>query len=519
MDMIRKNNPVIYSDFPDPDLIRVGDTYYMASTTMHFMPGCDILRSRDLVNWELIAHAYDELENTPAQRMQQGNIYGRGMWAPSLRYHNGTFFLCFVANDTGKTYLYTAENPEGPWKKQYIRGFYHDSSLLFDDNGRVYILYGNTEIRLTELSADLSGPKPGGLNRIVAVDRDNVCLGFEGSHLYKRDGKYYAFFCHWPNDGTHRKNQVCFVADSLEGEFRGGCVLDDDLSYHNLGVAQGGMVDTPDGRWYAFLFQDRGALGRAPVLVPMHFENNFPVLGENGRVPAVVSVPAVHADISCAPLYGSDDFDYHPDADGRVKLKLFWQFNHIPDNRLWSVTERPHALRLHTGSLCVNPAQARNTLTQRTMGPESSASVTVDGSRMKDGDVAGISAFQGCYGCLALIRENGRFYLSMTAHPARDGGIGAQKDDAAPPVEYERIPAASPQVTLKVKTVFEDHRDEAAFFYRDGNEWKPIGIVHRLYFKLDHFCGCRFALFLYATHTIGGSADFMNFQYLYGKNG
>ncbi|MNC29037.1 hypothetical protein D3C75_772700 [compost metagenome] len=307
---------------------------------------------------------------------------------------------------------------------------------------------------------------------------------------------------------------MCFVADSLEGEFKGKTILDDDLSYHNLGVAQGGMVDTPDGDWYAFMFHDRGALGRAPVVMPMHFEDDFPVLGINGKVPVEVSIPSTRPGYTYAPLYGGDDFDYKPDETGKVNLKLFWQFNHIPANELWSVTERPRTFRLRSGKLCVNLTQSLNTLTQRTMGPESAGIVTVDGSGLKDGDIAGLCALQGCYGFIALTRENGRFYLAMMAHPAKDARISAPKVNTEPPVEFARIPVESPVVTLKVRTVFDDHKDEASFYYQDGTEWKQLGIDHKLHFKLDHFCGCRFGMFLYSTKEIGGSADFMNFKYV-----
>ena len=124
-------------DYPDLDVIRVDDTYYMISTTMYFMPGAVILRSYDLLNWEILTYVYDELDNTPGQCLE-GNehAYAQGMWAASLRYHNGKFYVCFVANDTHKTYLYQADSVMGPWKKQNIEGVYHDMSLLFDDDGR-----------------------------------------------------------------------------------------------------------------------------------------------------------------------------------------------------------------------------------------------------------------------------------------------------------------------------------------------------------------------------------------------
>lgn len=153
-------NPITRLDYPDPDVIRVEDTYYMVSTTMHFMPGCEILQSFDLVHWEHVTYVYETLDHTDAQQLKSGqNIYGQGMWAASLRYHEGRFYICFVANDTRKTYLYTSEKIDGPWKKQLIEGFYHDGSLLFDEDGRNYIVYGNDEIWITELNEDLTAQR------------------------------------------------------------------------------------------------------------------------------------------------------------------------------------------------------------------------------------------------------------------------------------------------------------------------------------------------------------------------
>ena len=154
-------NPIIPMDFPDPDILRVGDAYYMVSTTMYFMPGCVILRSHDLIHWEFYTHVYDMLENTPAQRLEgNANAYGKGMWAASLRRRGDTCYISFVAYDTHKTYLYSASDMKGPWKRNEIEGFYHDSSLFFDDDGRAYIVYGSTQIRITELNDDLTASSP-----------------------------------------------------------------------------------------------------------------------------------------------------------------------------------------------------------------------------------------------------------------------------------------------------------------------------------------------------------------------
>ena len=256
-------NPLTCLDYPDPDVIRVGDVYYMISTTMHFMPGGEILRSYDLVHWEHLTFVYETLEDLPSHRLEDGTgIYGRGMWAGSLRYHEGTFYACFVANDTHKTYLFTANRIDGPWARKTIEGFYHDCSLLFDD-GRVFIAYGNTEIKITELDADLSGPKEGGLDRVIVNETGNQMLGYEGAHFYKINGRYYLFFIHSLPD-RWRRVVACFSADSVDGEFTGGDVFNDDFGFCGQGIAQGGIVDTPDGRWFGIFFQDRGAVGRIP---------------------------------------------------------------------------------------------------------------------------------------------------------------------------------------------------------------------------------------------------------------
>lgn len=509
---ILHKNPIIWSDYPDLDVIRVEDTYYMISTTMHFMPGGVILRSYDLVNWEIATYLYDILENTSAQRLEgDKHIYGQGMWAASLRYHEGKFYICFVANDTHKTYLYQSEDILGPWEISYIEGFYHDASILFDDDDRVYIVYGNRDIRLTELEKDLSGPKSGGLDRIIVSDRKNVHLAYEGAHLYKINEKYYLFLIHWPAEGAQRRTEACYMSDSLEGEFLGKDILDDDMGFHNQGVAQGGIVDTPDGDWYGMLFQDHGAVGRIPVLVPMHWEHDFPVFGINEQVPHELHVKSTRPDYTYEPLFEGDDFNYLPDEAGTIHLKKVWQWNHIPNDSLWSITEG--ALRLRTGKLSRNVEEAVNTLTQRMMGPACEGIVTINGLELEDGDYAGICALQGCYGFIAITKEEGQYYLVMRGKAAKNSNLAGLESDKEKEEEYARIPINNPIVTLKLSVDFKDMIDEAEFFYKEGEAWSKLGTTHKLHFKLDHFVGCRFGLFLYSTKTIGGAADFSDFKY------
>lgn len=513
--MNKENNPVIWADFPDPDLVRVGDTYYMVSTTMHMMPGCVILRSYDLMNWEIASHVYETLDGTPGQKlMDDKGIYANGMWAASFKYHNGKFYIVFVANDTQKTYLYTSDRIEGPWDKRIMEGFFHDSSLLFDDDGKIYIVYGNREIWITELKEDLSGPKEGGLHKLIIKDSDNAPLGLEGSHIYKLNGKYYIFMIHMKAPG-YKRTESCYVSDKVDGPYTGKDIMDDDMGYRNSGVAQGGIIDTPDGEWYAILFQDRGALGRIPVLVPMHWEDDFPVMGIDGRIPSYVSVKSTRPEYQYTPFVGDDGFKYQPDETGKIKLKDYWQWNHEPEDSCWSVTEKPGSLRIRTSGLSTNLVKARNTLTQRTVGPKCEGIVALDASGINEGDYAGICTLQSIYGFIGLTKKDGQYFLVMTGRetPITKPHEWKAYNDTEAAIEYARISIASQEVELKVVCSFDDTLDLAEFYYKSKGEWIKLGITLHLKYTLEQFMGCRFGLTFFSTKQAGGHADFSSFRY------
>lgn len=475
---MQKTNPIIFADYPDLDIIRVGNTYYMCTTTMHVFPGGEILRSRDLLHWEHCAYAYDVLGEHPGQRLDDGKgIYGQGMWAGSLRYHAGLFHLVFMCNDTHSAYYFTAEKAEGPWARHPMAGFYHDPSILFDDDGRVYIAYGNRDIRITELLSDLSAPKPGGLDRVVLHD-DCQGLGWEGSHLYKLNGRYYLFGIHWPKGSLRAEG--CYVADSLEGEFKGGEILCQAFHGRNDGPAQGGMVQTPRGDWYLMVFQDHGAVGRIPVLVPMGWKDGFPVVD---GIPESFACEAAQ----CKPLAVSDSL--------RGSLNEVWQWNHEPHKEL--IHQDESGLRLTTDRVVETLVQSVNTLTQRTFGPRCTVEVTVEGADMRPGDYAGLCALQGLFGQIALTRSQEGYALAMTSN---NGTVA----------ERARIPWQESRVRLRA--CFDFDTDRVRFFYYDGG-WQPLGEAHQLQYRLDHFMGVRAGLFCYSTQQSGGSATFADFDY------
>lgn len=283
------SNPIILSDIPDPDVIRVGNNYYMVSTTMHMTPGVPIMHSTDLVNWRIIGYVYDRLEDNDAHNLKNGlNIYGKGQWAACIRYHKGKFYVLFGSLDTGKTYLFSSSKITGPWERTEINEYLHDPSLLFDDNGKAYIIYGGSEIRVRELTSDLKALNPKGINKVIIKSKIEGLE--EGSHAYKINGKYYIITIRWKKGGIR---EVCvYRSDKIDGPYEGRLALSDTMGYKNNGVAQGGLVDTPDGKWYSMLFQDHDAVGRVPVLVPVRWEDGWPVFGdEKGRVPTKFEKP------------------------------------------------------------------------------------------------------------------------------------------------------------------------------------------------------------------------------------
>jgi beta-xylosidase len=490
------HNPLIWADVPDIAVIRVGKSYYMSSTTMHMSPGLPIMKSTDLVNWSMASYAYETLADNEALRLENGkDAYSKGSWASSLRFHDGVFHASTFSYTSGRTHIYATRDPErGPWKETSFEPALHDHSLFFDDDGRVYMVYGGGRITLVELKPDLSGIKPGGVNKVL-IENVNTIFGSdlgglngEGSQLFKINGRYYLFNIASPGSRWAR-TVIVHRADAIDGPYEGRIVLDD------RGIAQGGLIDTPDGKWYAYLFKDQAAVGRIPYLVPVTWKDGWPVLGEDGKAPMTLDIPAGGQGASgVSGIVASDEFDRKP---GDPALPLAWQWNHNPDNDHWSITTRSGFLRLTTARVDSDIERARNTLAQRTFGPRSSATTSIDVSGMKDGDYAGLAAFQKRYGFVGVKMSDGARSLVM---------VSADSDQ---PEEIASVPLSGKTVHLKVECDFEPEPEVARFSYSlDGKSWKPIGRPSRLSYTAPHFMGYRFALFFYSTKIAGGRVDF-----------
>lgn len=511
-------NPLFYDEFSDPDLIRVGDDFYLAGTTMHAMPGLVVLHSKDLVNWKFLSYAAPQLDLGPEFRLENGReAYGQGIWAPCIRHHNGTFYIFSNVNGHGLQ-VFSTRNPAGPWEHRNLGGSIHDLSVLFDDDGRVYAIYNYGEVRLIEFKPDLSGFIEG--SERVIIPRGNA-MG-EGHHFYKIGGKYYIVSADYAPVGRMQ----CARADRPEGPYettvisaretmgtqRGwwarnvglgrtlpapGATFDlfkpGDNEFGAVPLHQGGIVDLPNGDWWGYSMMDFKSVGRTTFLSPVTWHDGWPYFGlpgNLGRSPRTWIKPAVAVDVAPTATYErNDDFS-------APQLQPVWQWNHAPLDEKWSLSEKPGALRLHTA-----PAEhflwARNTLTQRAIGPASSATVVLDGSALQPGDVAGLALLNLPYAWIGLARSD-------TASVIR---WYDQKTNQT----LER-PLSSPRVTFRATGDFDD--DLAQLSYStDGENFTPLGSEIRLPYQLKTFQGVRYALFAFNTagHD-GGYADFDDFR-------
>ncbi|PUA29919.1 MAG: beta-xylosidase [Cellvibrio sp. 79] len=488
--LIEASNPNIWADVPDPSVIRVGNTYYMSSTTMHMNPGVPIMKSTDLVNWSLVNYAYNTLDSTNALNLDNGqNAYGKGSWASSIRYVDGIYYVSTFSYTTNKTYIYKTRDIEnGSWTVSTLNGLYHDCSLFFE-NGRAFLAYGIDDIKIIELTADASAIKSGGLNQTIiakssAVAGTNFIVRPEGTHLQKINGRYYVSLITWPSGKS--RTQLIFRANNLTGPYEGRVALQDQ------GIAQGGLIDTPTGNWYAYLFRDSGAVGRIPYLVPVSWQDGWPVMGIGGKVPQKLGFSVENKGLS--GIVASDEFSQG--LQGLSTLPLQWQWNHNPDNSGWSLISRPGYLRLTTKRIATNLEVARNSLTQRSYGPQSSARIALETAAMKDGDYAGLGALQSRYGFVGVAKTNGNKSIVMV-----DTTSGT-------PQEITRIGLYQDRVYFRIDMDFRNQTDQAKFYYSlDGNTWTSIGSTLRMTYDLKHFMDYRFALFNYATQVAGGYVD------------
>ena len=501
------DNPMLWADVPDPDVIRVGDTFYLVSTTMHLMPGAPVMASKDLQNWETVGYIFNRLTDSPKYDLLEGTVYGRGQWATSLKYHDGKFWALFAPNESGPmadTYICTADRAEGPWSIHSRLRHFHDATLFFDDDGTPYVFYGTGE--MCQLSRDLKSVVEGSNRHYFQRESDERGL-LEGTRVIKHNGTYYSLLIsHVYAPGRHRR-EVCYRTKDLNGTWEKAVILESDFGGFSY-LAQGTIVDTEDGDWYGIMFQDRGGVGRVLTLSPVRWIDGWPMLGdENGKVPDKMrpyrsGQPS--KSIVCADEFSSSD------------LGLHWQWNHNPIDNAWSLTDRPGWLRLKTNRVVENLYLAPNTLTQRMEGPQCSGYITIDVSHMKDGDCAGLAAFNSDSGVLTIKKNGKRLTLTMSEQRVTLNNRSKAVENVEEKV-IEAIDLNSKLIHLRLDGDFRPGQHDVANFYYsfDSQDWQPIGTKnYRMSFDWQRFfMGTKFGIFNYATKKAGGYIDVDAFNY------
>jgi len=481
-------NPILNADYPDCDVIRVANDYYFISSSMHFSPSDPILHSKDLVNWEVIDYAiprYDTKMFGPQYDMVGGDSYGKGSWAPSIRYHNGMFYVLFTIPSKGPaagiTYVSRAKNPAGPWTINSLGANLYDPGLFFDDDGKAYVLHGQKSIVCSELTPDLTAVK----TTSKEIFRDSI----EGSHVYKRNGYYYVL-----NPGSGKEH--CYRSTSLLGPYEHRIILDSDTGFPGKGIHQGGIVDTQTGEWWGIFFQDRPPLGRIPCLEPVTWTDDWPMVGEDGKGVVTFKKPDVGQAHQPAHVLRSDEFD-------SPTLGLQWQWNHNPVDSAWSLTERPGCLRLKTATVAPYWRNTLNTLTQRVVAPQSVVTTKLDISGMKDGDVAGLGVMQSGRSCIVVTQVDGARSLEV------DSEIWSRRTKQITRTTVVTVPLTSHEIWLKAEAEVSISGGRTQYSYStDGQQFTPLGDKQPMVLDFyDDWTGQRIAIFNYATRALGGSVD------------
>ena len=530
-------NPLFYDEFSDPDVIRVGDDYYLAGTTMHSVPGLVILHSKDLVNWEFASYCFDRFDFSEDRFALKNHeeIYGQGIWAPCIRYANGQFYVFSNINGKGLQ-CYTAKDIHGPWTHHNMQGNIYDLGVLFDDDGKIYAIHKYGEVHCTELKPDMSGPVEG-TDRVIIPEGNGIG---EGHHIYKINGMYYLISTDYsPNGRT-----LCSRSKSIWGPYETRVIqADETYGYSGVGrttvprgtkyrigedgtkfgvspanpdatgcdnAHQGGIVQDKDGMWWALFMQDFHSVGRTVCLMPMTWEDGWPMVGLKGnlgRAPRTWYKPDTklgcygigeEAQPMRAPYDRNDDFNY----SRSTTLKPIWQWNHNPDNKMWSL--KGGRLRLQA-----LPAEqlmwARNTLTQRVIGPKSIATVELYVNGLKEGDVCGLGNINVPCSWIGI---------SLSSTPSKGRGRmytlrcfeQMTNDTIAVPVGL-----SNGKIWLRCIGDYDNNQMQYAYSI-DGENYQTLGRMMPLTYQLITFQGSRHALFAYNVKgKSGGYAEFDNF--------
>ncbi|WP_370457789.1 family 43 glycosylhydrolase [Dysgonomonas sp. 216] len=475
-------NPILNADYSDPDVIRVGEKYYMICSDFHFI-GIPVLESDDMVNWKIIGQVYDKFDFPEYDKNER---YGGGSWAPVIRYHDGKFWVFFCSPHEG-LFMSNATNPEGPWSPLLnVKNIYgwEDPCPFWDDNGDAYL--GRSQLG--------GGPiivhkmKPDGtalLDEGVTVYEGPVA---EGTKMFKKDGYYYMSI---PEGGVATGWQTVLRSENIYGPYEQKIVLEQGATNVN-GPHQGAFVDTPEGEWWFYHFQSKEPLGRIVHLQPTRWEDGWPVVGVDkdmngiGEPVKEWAKPNINKTVAITAPQTSDDFS-------SSQLAVQWQFNHNPVNTHWSLTERPGHLTIKALKAS-KLKDARNMFTQKMMGFFGEASTEINCSRMTEGQRAGLACIGNKYNAIGVERRSSGNFIYIEL----DGS--------------SQLIVKVTEETVYFKALLNSNSNEFQLYYSlDNVTYTPCKDKFSL--GSADWKGSRVGLFSYNTKNETGEADFNWFDY------
>jgi beta-xylosidase len=417
-------NPILFADYSDPDVIRVGDDFYLTASSFNCVPALPILHSKDLVNWTIIGHAVERLPER-FDTVQHGN----GIWAPSIRHHDGWFWVLVGDPDWG-ILMTKAKNPAGPWEPPHVvlegKGLI-DPCPLWDDDGNAYLVHAwaktragiNSILTVHKMSPD--GKKLFDDGTMVFDGRNNVAPTIEGPKFYKRNDLYYILA---PAGGVQEGWQLALRSKNPLGPYEAKRVLEQGSTDIN-GPHQGGWVETKSGESWFIHFQDRGAYGRIVHMQPVNWVNDWPLIGVDkdgngvGEPGSSYTKPNVGKPYPVATPQTSNEFDGN-------KLGLQWQWQANPKLSWCSLSIRPGWLRLtavaRPPSATNNLWMVPNLLLQKLPAQMFTATTKLEFTPRAKGDATGLVVMGEDYTALMVTQgPNGLDVKRVTCHDAAQG--------------------------------------------------------------------------------------------------
>ncbi len=476
-------NPVLLADYSDPDVIRVSDGYYMVCSDFHFM-GMPVLYSRDLVNWRIIGQVYSRLDMAPGYSRMEA--YASGSWAPSIRYHDGMFYVYFCTPHEG-LYMSCTRDPRGLWPplhevKRVER--WEDPCPFWDEDGNAYLghsVWGAGPIIIHRMSRD---------GRELLDDGKVVYVGkvAEGTKIYKRDGYYYLLI---PEGGVEKGWQTALRSKSIYGPYERTVMLETGKTGIN-GPHQGALVEDAEGNSWFLHFQSLPPMGRVCHLQPVVWKDGWPVAGKDGEPVSIWKKPASFGQSGGCLPQTSDDF-----SGGSLGPQWQWNHNSAPEHWRLAPAESTDGYLELDGLYAEGFLKIKNMLTQKLMGKRGRISVEIDATDLAVGQAAGLGFLAGQAENRIWVEKtgDGLFLEALTDGTAAHGG----------PVEAERLTFFA-EIDVEGTTSF-------SFEYQEGERTGlggPCGLAE------GFWKGARPCLFTYRSHQGAdnpGRVRFRNFTY------